>query len=132
LNFAPPAIDVERRADGMVVLRSPRKLEPYDRCPGDMLIRWATTAPDRLFLAERAGERDWRKLTYGEVAAATCNIGEALLERGLSLDRRIEILSDNSVDHALLPGSMLIAYSLRPFFRRVRLDDRRPIAARTG
>ena len=102
VNFAPPAIDVERRLDGVMVLRSPMKLEPYGRCLGDMLVGWASAAPDRLFLAERAGAHDWRKLTYGEVAAAARNIGEALLERGLSAARPVAILSDNGVDHALL------------------------------
>ena len=64
LRFAPAAVDVERRADGVQVLRSPQQLQPCARCLGEHLERWAREAPDRCFLAERAGAV-WRRLTFG-------------------------------------------------------------------
>jgi feruloyl-CoA synthase len=101
LHFAPPRVAVEKRSDGTLILRSPQPLAPFARAVGEWLAHWARTAPDRVFLAERAGDA-WRKVTYAEALEAVRRIGEALLARGLSATRPVAILSDNSVDHALL------------------------------
>jgi feruloyl-CoA synthase len=86
-----------------MLLRSPQQLQAYPPRLSDMLCHWAARAPDRVFLAERvADQRDWRKLTYAQTLAAVQRIGQALLDRKLSADRPVAILSDNSVDHALM------------------------------
>jgi feruloyl-CoA synthase len=101
LLLAPAEVEVERRADGCVVLRSPRPLPPPARCVTAWLTRWADAAPDRTFVAEREGD-GWRALTYRDALDAVRRIGQALLDRGLGPDRPVAILSDNGVDHALL------------------------------
>ena len=100
-RFAPPRVDVEQRADGTTVLRSPDALRPFARAVGEWLVQWASLAPDRCFLAERAGD-DWRRVTYAEAIDAVRRIGGALLTRGLTAATPVAILSDNSIDHALL------------------------------
>src|SRR5262245_44669215 len=100
-RFAPAGVDLERRADGAVVLRSPQPLGPTPRAVGEWLVQWAARAPDRTFLGERAGD-GWRKLTYREVLEAVRRVGQGLLDRGLDAERPVTILSDNGVDHALL------------------------------
>ncbi|HMM55829.1 MAG TPA: feruloyl-CoA synthase [Candidatus Desulfobacillus sp.] len=112
--FAPPQIDVERRADGSQLLRSPRSLQPFARCLGEHLERWAREAPERTFLAERAGE-GWRRVSYAEALAEARAIGAALLARGLSAERPVMVLSDNAVDHALLMlGAMYVGVPVAP------------------
>jgi feruloyl-CoA synthase len=101
LRFAPARVEVEAREGRSRILRSPIPLAPFPRAVGEWLVHWARTSPDRAFLAERAGEA-WRKVTYAGALDAVRSIGEALLARGLSADRPVAILSDNSVDHALL------------------------------
>ena len=101
IKFAPAAVDVERRADGSIVLRSPQALKPYARCVGEWLVRWAREAPERVFLAERCAS-GWNHVSYGEALDAARAIGSALLSRGLSAQRPVAILSDNGIDHALL------------------------------
>ncbi len=114
LRFAPAAVDVERRAGGTRVLRSPQPLEPYVRCLGEHLERWAQEAPERCFLAERAGA-GWRRLSYREALAGARAIGEALLARGLSAQRPAMVLSDNGIDHALLMlGAMHVGVPIAP------------------
>ena len=114
LDFAPAAVEVDRRADGALVLRSPQKLAPYARCLGEHLERWAREAPDRCFLAERAGAV-WRRLTFAEALAQARAIGAALLARGLSAERPAMVLSDNSIDHALLMlGAMHVGVPIAP------------------
>jgi feruloyl-CoA synthase len=102
LAFAPPAVEVTPLADGGCVLRSPQALGPYGRCVGEYLVHWGTTTPQQLFLAERAVDGAWRELRYGEALAQVRAIGQALLRRRLGAERPIAILSDNSIDHALL------------------------------
>ena len=101
MKFLPARIDVERRADGTLVLRSPEPLKPYRRCLGDYLEEWAERTPDHPFLAQRSGA-DWRKLTYGEARRRVRQIAAALLKRGLTTETPVAILSDNSIEHALL------------------------------
>jgi len=114
LHFAPAEVDVERRADGTQVLRSPQALAPYARSLGEHLVRWAGEAPERTFLAERAGA-DWRRLSYGEALSEARAIGAALLARGLSAERPAMVLSDNAIDHALLMlGAMHVGVPVAP------------------
>ncbi len=114
LAFAPARVDVEKRADGTTLLRSPQPLGDYPRALGVWLEHWARTSPDRTFLAERAGE-GWRKVSYVEALDAARRIGESLLGRGLSATRPVAILSDNSVDHALVAlGAMHAGVPVAP------------------
>ncbi len=101
LSFAPPAVEVERIADGGLVLTSPQPLDDYPPKLGLLLERWATETPERTFLAERAGD-GWREVGYGEALAAVRALAQALLERGLGPERPVVILSDNGVDNGLL------------------------------
>ncbi|HUL63115.1 MAG TPA: feruloyl-CoA synthase [Burkholderiaceae bacterium] len=100
-GFAPPRVEKIPRAGGGFVLRSPIPLAPYARCVGEWLAQWAKRAPTRTFLAERSAGA-WRVVTYAEALSAARRIGAALIERGLSDEQPLVILSDNSVDHALL------------------------------
>jgi feruloyl-CoA synthase len=114
LRYAPARVDLEKRADGSMLLRSPQKLGAYARCAGEWLEHWAAQVPDRAFVAERTGD-SWRKVAYREALVAARRIGGALLERGLGAERPLAILSDNSVDHALLAlGAMHVGIPVAP------------------
>ena len=114
LRFAPAQVRSERRSDGTLLLRSPQALAPYARAVGEWLVHWAAAAPERTFLAERAGNA-WRKLGYAEALHAARRIGQSLLERGLGAERPVAILSDNGIDHALLAlGAMHVGVPVAP------------------
>jgi feruloyl-CoA synthase len=114
LRFARASVNVNKRADGTLVLQSPYGLEPFPRAAGEWLVHWTRSTPDATFLAERAGE-SWRRVTYADALDAARRIGEALLARGLSATRPVAILSDNSVDHALLAlGAMHAGIPVSP------------------
>jgi feruloyl-CoA synthase len=108
LTFGPPDVIVERRPDGVMLARSPHPLGPYPRAATDWLDHWASVAPDRVFLAEREGEA-WRKLTYRQVREAARGVAQGLIDRDLSVERPVAILSGNSVDHALIGLGAMIA-----------------------
>ena len=92
---------VRHGADGVVYLQSSAPLGSYQTRITDSLDYWAAHAPDRTFLAQRDGDR-WRELTYGDALARVRRIAQALLDRRLSRDRPIVILSGNSIEHGLL------------------------------
>ena len=100
--FAEPRITRETLAGGGVVLRSEVQLPPLPRSTGEWLRRWAVEAPERVFLAERVAGGGWRRILYRETYASARAIGQALLDRGLGPHRPVMILSENSIDHALL------------------------------
>jgi feruloyl-CoA synthase len=102
LRFAEPQVDVERRDDGTLVLRSPHALQAYPGHLGHHLRRWAGVCPDRIFLAERDRQGGWRTVRYREMLGIVESIGQALLEHGLSAQRPLMVLSENSIDLAAM------------------------------
>ena len=95
-------VAVMRRDDGAVFLRSPHVLGPYPRNLTERLERWSREAPARILAAQRTADGGWRTLGYAEAHARARRIGQALLERGLSVERPVAILSENSLEHLLL------------------------------
>ncbi|KRQ14764.1 AMP-binding protein [Bradyrhizobium manausense] len=102
-------IDVERRADGTVVLKSRIPLQAYEKHLPASLAKWAREAPERIWLAQRGGpKRDWRKVSYGEAKRTVDALTQALLN--LELDGRpVAILSGNSIEHALMTQAAMQA-----------------------
>ena len=86
---------------GSVRVYNSTELGPYPDRLIERLQYWAAAAPDRVLLASRDGE-GWRKITYLVAMNAARAIGQALLDRGLSLKRPVLILSGNGIEHGLL------------------------------
>jgi feruloyl-CoA synthase len=131
VRVAPSDAVVRRGTNGAVYMQSGVPLGPYQTRITDSLDHWAAHAPDRTFLAQRddsvaaglppsreasadrrsLGEggqarvdttRGWRRLNYGDALTRVRRIAQALLDRKLSLDRPIVILSGNGIEHGLL------------------------------
>jgi feruloyl-CoA synthase len=94
---------IERRSDGTIVLRSTEALREYPQRLTDRLEHWARVAPDRILVARRAtGGDDWVPITFAQMVDRARRIGQALLDRGLSVARPLAILSDNDLEHLTL------------------------------
>jgi feruloyl-CoA synthase len=93
---------VDRRPNGVIYVRSPRPLGEYPARVTDRLEFWATEAPGRIFLAQRAPDGEWQTLTYAETLLRVRKLAQGLLHRGLSPSRPLIILSGNSIEHGLL------------------------------
>ncbi|MCP5426334.1 MAG: feruloyl-CoA synthase [Gammaproteobacteria bacterium] len=114
INFGRAAVDVSSFEDGSMVLRAAQRLEPYPRSVGAMLEHWARETPEQTFLAERAGD-GWRRISYADTLSAVRSIAQAFLNRRLSAERPVAILSDNSIDHALVAlGAMHAGIPVAP------------------
>ncbi len=85
-----------------MILTSDDPLGDYHRQVGIPLRQWAEKTPDRVYLAERDLNGEWRKLTYAEARRICDSLSQALLDRDLGPDRPVMILSENSINFALL------------------------------
>lgn len=94
--------EIERRADGSVVLRSRQPLQPYPTRATDRLAFWAQATPDAALFLWRARDGSIASLTYAEIYDRVCRVGQALIDRRASGDRPVVLLSGNSVDFAVL------------------------------
>jgi len=100
--FAAPDIVAERRGDGSIWLRSMTPLRETARCVGDWLEHWARQMPERIFLGERFGiGAPWTTITYNDALRQVRSAGAWILAQGMSAERPLVILSDNSIEHAL-------------------------------
>ena len=101
--FVDPDVILESRADGSRRFRSKMELgSDYGRCIGEWLEHWAQATPQRLFLAERSADGGWNTLRYGQALDRVRRIATWMLGQRLSAERPVVILSDNSIEHALL------------------------------
>ena len=79
-----------------------RRCSTSARCVGDWLEHWARQTPERIFLGERANvDAPWTTVTYSDALRQVRSVAAWILAQGLSAERPLVILSDNSVDHAL-------------------------------
>lgn len=97
-----PQLEWEQRPDGSWLIWRADPLGPYPRRVTDRLIDWAGRTPNRPWLQERGADGAWTGVTYAEALDRARRLGQAILDRGLSADRPLLILSGNSVDHGLL------------------------------
>ncbi len=101
ISFAPVAIEQSAGPDGATLLRSRTPLAPFETSLAKVFRAAVEAAPARTFLAERRASA-WHEIRYEEARRLVDHIAAALIERGLSADRPVMILSGNSIDHALL------------------------------
>jgi feruloyl-CoA synthase len=101
VRLAAPEVLAERRG-GALYLRSPRPLSRYPRTMTERLDHWAAQTPEREFLAQRSPDGGWVRLTYAQARKRARAVAAALLERGLSAERPLAVLSGNDIEHALL------------------------------
>jgi feruloyl-CoA synthase len=95
-------------------LRAENDLPEYADRMSDRLKHWAHVKPDQTFMARRekladgrAG--DWIRLTYAQAWARARSIAQGLINRGLSQERPVAILSENDLEHAQIALGCLLA-----------------------
>lgn len=107
LDFGVRHVSLREGASGVRYLQATQPLGDYAERITDRLLHWAQVAPDRSFMARReqlpdGSTGEWQHLTYSQALQGARRIGQALLDRGLSAERPVMILSENSLEHALL------------------------------
>jgi feruloyl-CoA synthase len=109
VRLARQSVVAERRADGAVCLRSPEALGAYPRRLTERLDHWARHTPERVFLAQRGPDGAWLHLTYAQAHSRARRVAQALIDRRLSAERPVAVLSGNDFAHALIQLGALYA-----------------------
>ena len=116
ISMAEPAVRIEQLGDGSVILRSPQSIGNYPVTQSAWILDWAEKTPTATFLAERSSPNGtWRKITYLEFSNQIKSVAQALLNRTKNKIQPIAILSDNSINNALLLyGAMHVGIPVVP------------------
>jgi feruloyl-CoA synthase len=102
LKFGIHGVKVEPQPNGAVHVRVQQDLGEYPVRLTDKLKHWAAEAPDRTYMARRDAAGVWQHISYRQALQYARHIGQGLLDRGLSAERPVLILSDNDLEHAML------------------------------
>jgi feruloyl-CoA synthase len=110
VNWLKRDIEVERRDDGVFIMKSRIPLQSFPPHIPASLAKWAKEAPERTWLAQRAGpDRQWRKMSYGEAKRVVDGLTQGLLDLGLEAGSPVAILSGNSIEHVLMTQAAMQA-----------------------
>ncbi|HEX4075030.1 MAG TPA: feruloyl-CoA synthase [Candidatus Acidoferrales bacterium] len=93
---------LHRRDGGVWLIKPDEALRSYPKVLTDRIAHWARVSPEKICIAKRGADQQWRTLTYAQVFDAVRRVGQALLDRGLSAERPVAILSENDLEHFLL------------------------------
>jgi len=102
VSLGPAEALITRRGDGAILIRSPHPLPAHPVRLTSHLAHWAAVTPERIFIAQRDEAGGWRTLSYAQTLRNVRIIGQALIDRRVSPERPIAILSGNDLEHALL------------------------------
>lgn len=99
---------------GTHYLMADQALQPFPDRLTDRLVHWAQERPQQTLFARRVknadgSSGDWKHISFAQALDAARRIGQGLLDRGLSADRPVLILSENDLEHALLALGCLYA-----------------------
>lgn len=112
LNYSPEVTTTE---DGTIYVTDRSGQPPYDTRITEALDKYAAATPDRVFIADRKGGGDWRTITYAQTRDRARRVGQFLLDKNLSADRPLAILSGNDIEHAVLAmGALYVGVPYAP------------------
>ena len=114
LKFGVTRVVLRDGSPGTHYLRAEQDLQAYPERLSDRLEHWAQVKPGHTFMARRAKQAngslgDWQHISYAQAWQSARAIAQGLIDRGLNAERPVAILSENSLEHALLALGCLVA-----------------------
>ncbi|MFM2049527.1 MAG: hypothetical protein RL682_18 [Pseudomonadota bacterium] len=114
LTFGVTRVALSDGASGVHYLQAEQALQAFPDRITDRLVHWASTAPERTFMARRekladGTTGDWKHISYAQAWTTARSIAQSLVNRGLSAERPVVILSENDLEHAMLALGCLVA-----------------------
>ena len=105
----PVALDIDKRADGTLILSCPYPLPEPRRSTAHLFIERAEQQPERTLIAEKDAAGEWQHLTYGEALRGTRSVAQWLINEGGSIDAPLAIISNSSIRHFLMAWGAILA-----------------------
>ena len=114
LRFGVTRVTLKDGVPGTHYLKADQDLQAFPDRLTDRLQHWAQIKPTQTLFARRikladGSLGDWRHVTYAEAWQTARNIAQGLINRGLNAERPVVILSENSLEHALLALGCMVA-----------------------
>jgi feruloyl-CoA synthase len=109
VGFRDAVVEVERRGDGTLILKSGAPLPQPRACTTDWLEHWVAVRPASPMLVQRNREGAWESLSVAQVWSAVRSLATALLSHGADHGAPLAILSESSTAQALLTWGALYA-----------------------
>ena len=114
LRFGVTRVTLKDGVPGTHYLKADQDLQAFPDRLTDRLQHWAQNKPTQTLFARRVkladgSLGDWRHVTYAEAWNTARNIAQGLINRGLNAERPVVILSENSLEHALLALGCMVA-----------------------
>jgi feruloyl-CoA synthase len=114
MTFGVTRVVMRDGAPGTRYMQADQALREFPQRLTDRLKHWAQTDPQRSFMARRikladGKTGDWRHVSFGEAWQRARSIAQGLIDRGLSAERPVVILSENDLEHALLALGCMVA-----------------------
>ena len=114
LRFGVTRVTLKDGVPGTHYLKADQDLQAFPERLTDRLQHWAHTKPTQTLFARRVkladgSLGDWRHVTYAEAWNKARNIAQGLINRGLNAERPVVILSENSLEHAMLALGCMVA-----------------------
>lgn len=114
LSWIPPRVSVISQGED-IILQNPLPLADYPANIGVWLRQNADRFPDKPFVLQRDAEGVWRGPTYAEALARVNRLSNGLLALGLDGSRPIAVMSENSVEMALVQlAAMQVGLAVAP------------------
>ncbi len=112
--FGVTEVRLEERVNGCTYVEAAQPLGAYAARLTDRFLYWAQATPQRILFAQREKQADgtpgdWQYLHWGEALVAARAIAQALIDRGLTAERPVVILGENSLAHAQLALGCMLA-----------------------
>ncbi|MCX7261712.1 MAG: feruloyl-CoA synthase [Burkholderiales bacterium] len=114
LRFGVTRVTLKDGVPGTHYLKADQDLQAFPKRLTDRLQHWAHIKPNQTLFARRVkladgNLGDWRHITYAEAWNTARKIAQGLINRGLNTERPVVILSENSLEHALLALGCMVA-----------------------
>lgn len=102
VNIGYPPPQISRDENGGYRICSLEALGDYPIRLTDRLVQGAQAFPERTLMAARGPDGQWQRISYAQMLTRIRHIGQGLLNRGLSVQRPLLVLSGNDLEHIQL------------------------------